>query len=91
MARVMSKVIHSHCSGLPLQADIEERIYKLLFLDVGLMNAICGLNWRTISQLDAKINTGKSLKTIRYPFISLPLYLVEQLGTIIRQQGHAGG
>jgi predicted AAA+ superfamily ATPase len=52
MARVMSKVVHSHCSGIPLQADIEEKVYKLLFLDVGLMNAICGLNWRVISQLD---------------------------------------
>ncbi|WP_069471492.1 ATP-binding protein [Candidatus Marithrix sp. Canyon 246] len=52
MARVISKVVHSHCSGLPLQADIEEKVYKLLFLDVGLMNAICGLNWRNISQVD---------------------------------------
>jgi len=52
MARVISKVVHSHCSGIPLQADIEEKVYKLLFLDVGLMNALCGLNWRVISQLD---------------------------------------
>ena len=51
MARVISKVIHSHCTGLPLQADIEHKTYKLLFLDVGLMNAICGLNWRSISQM----------------------------------------
>lgn len=52
MARVISKVIHSHCSGLPLQADREERVYKLLFLDIGLMNAICGLDWRNISQME---------------------------------------
>lgn len=52
MARIISKVIHSHCSGLPLQANLEEKVYKLLFLDVGLMNAICGLNWRTIAQWD---------------------------------------
>lgn len=52
MARVISKVVHSHCSGLPLQANLEEKVYKLLFLDVGLMNAICGLNWRTLSQFD---------------------------------------
>jgi predicted AAA+ superfamily ATPase len=60
MARVISKVIHSHCSGLPLQADIEEKIYKLLFLDIGLMNAISGLNWRAISSLDemSLINEG---------------------------------
>ena len=51
MARVLSKVIHSHCSGLPLQADMEENIYKLVFLDVGLMNAICGLGWNSISQM----------------------------------------
>jgi len=50
MARVLSKVVHSHCSGLPLQADIEDTVYKLLFLDVGLMNAICGLGWNTLSQ-----------------------------------------
>ncbi len=53
MARIISKVVHSHCSGIPLQADIEEKVYKLLFLDVGLMNALCGLNWRVISQFDA--------------------------------------
>ncbi len=52
MARIVSKVIHSHCSGLPLQVDIEDKIYKLLFMDIGLMNAICGLGWNVISKLD---------------------------------------
>lgn len=52
MARVVSKVLHAHASGLPLQADIDERVYKLLFLDVGLMNAICGLTWKTLSRRD---------------------------------------
>jgi hypothetical protein len=51
MARVLSKVIHSHCSGLPLQADIEDKTYKLIFLDVGLMNAISGLGWNVITQM----------------------------------------
>ncbi len=60
MARVLSKVVHSHCSGLPLQADMEEKVYKLIFLDVGLMNAICGLGWNTISKTadTALINEG---------------------------------
>jgi len=52
MARVVSKVVHTHASGLPLQADLDEKVYKLLFLDVGLMNAICGLGWKTLSRLD---------------------------------------
>ncbi len=60
MSRVLGKVVYSHCSGLPLQADLSEKVYKLLFLDVGLMNAICGLDWRDLARLDeAKlINQG---------------------------------
>jgi predicted AAA+ superfamily ATPase len=60
MARVIGKVVHSNCSGMPLQADIKERVYKLLFLDIGLMNAICGLDWRNLSLMDEKkvINQG---------------------------------
>ena len=49
MARVIAKVTHSQCSGLPLQADLKEKVFKLIFLDVGLMNAVCGLGWQTIS------------------------------------------
>lgn len=52
MARVISRVVHTSASGLPLQADLDEKTYKLLFLDVGLMNAICGLGWDAISRLD---------------------------------------
>jgi len=55
MAKVISKVVHSHCSGLPLQADANEKIYKLIFLDIGLMNAICGLGWQTITQMQDKV------------------------------------
>ena len=43
MAQVVAKVTHSHCAGLPLQAHQKERAFKLIFLDVGLMNAVCGL------------------------------------------------
>ncbi len=59
-ARVISPVFHSHCSGLPLQAEIDEFTYKALFLDIGLMNRICGLDWLAISTLDDRqlINEG---------------------------------
>jgi uncharacterized protein len=60
MARILSKVIHSHANGLPLQAEMEDKVYKLIFLDVGLMNAICGLGWEVISKINEKqlINEG---------------------------------
>ena len=60
MARVVTKVMHTHASGLPLQAGLDEKNYKLLFLDVGLMNALCGLGWNVLSSMsDAQlINEG---------------------------------
>jgi len=59
-ARVISPVFHSPCSGLPLQAESDEFTYKALFLDIGLMNRICGLDWLAISSLDDRqlINEG---------------------------------
>ncbi len=62
MARVVAKVTHSACSGLPLQADLKENVYRLLFLDVGLMNAICGVGWETPQATGATdwVNAGTS-------------------------------
>lgn len=44
-AKLCHRVYHSHCSGLPLNADIKQTVYKLLFMDVGMMNYICGNDW----------------------------------------------
>jgi predicted AAA+ superfamily ATPase len=62
MARVLTKVIHSNSNGLPLQADMKESVYKLLFLDVGLMNTICGLSWQSVSAMTDQqlVNEGSN-------------------------------
>ena len=52
-ARVCHRVSHSHCSGLPLGADAGSRTGKLLFMDVGLMNHVCGLDPTSIEAMDA--------------------------------------
>lgn len=44
-AKICHRICHSHCSGLPLNADIKETVYKLLFMDIGIMNYICGNDW----------------------------------------------
>lgn len=51
-ARVCTRVFASHCSGVPLTADINEFVYKLLFLDVGLMNHMSGLTWLDLNRID---------------------------------------
>lgn len=43
MARVCSKVYHSSAQKLPLRAGINEKHFKLLFLDVGLLMRSTGL------------------------------------------------
>ena len=51
-ARVCHRVVHSDCAGLPLGADAGHRAGKLLFMDVGLMNHVCGLDPAAIGSLD---------------------------------------
>ena len=60
-ARVCHQVFHSHCSGVPLMADINENVYKLLFMDVGMAAYLTGLDWIALQGLDgqALVNEGK--------------------------------
>jgi predicted AAA+ superfamily ATPase len=51
-ARICCPVYASHCNGIPLFADIDENSYKLLFLDIGLMNHVCAIDWRTLQSMD---------------------------------------
>ena len=59
-ARVCHRISHSHCSGLPLAADAGNHASKLLFMDVGLMNHLCGLHLPEIEALDTTrlVNEG---------------------------------
>ncbi|MBW2596611.1 MAG: ATP-binding protein [Deltaproteobacteria bacterium] len=60
-ARVCHPVFHSHCSGVPLTADINENVYKLIFMDVGLAAYLTGVDWITLQSLDGDglVNEGK--------------------------------
>ena len=60
-ARVCHQVFHSHCSGAPLNADINENVYKMLFMDVGMAAYLTGLDWIALQALDGQslVNEGK--------------------------------
>jgi uncharacterized protein len=49
LARVAYLVKHSACNGVPLGAQVNDKIFKPLFLDVGLMCTSLGLNLLDIS------------------------------------------
>ena len=59
-AQVVLPIFHSHCSGVPLGADIDDSVFKLAFLDVGLANHLCGLDWRALTGFDSTrlVNEG---------------------------------
>ncbi|MFO7535654.1 MAG: AAA family ATPase [Kiritimatiellia bacterium] len=54
-AHVCQKVIASHCSGLPLSAETAEDTYKLIFMDVGIVNYLCGGRWKDISEASGQV------------------------------------
>jgi hypothetical protein len=41
-AGLVTQVFHATCSGLPLAAGADDRIFKILMLDIGLLNAATG-------------------------------------------------
>lgn len=59
-AKICYPVYHSDCSGLPLGAGINDKVFKLIFIDTGLMNCLLGLDWNHIRNLDEKtlVNEG---------------------------------
>lgn len=44
MAKIITIINHSAANGIPLGAEINEKIFKLIFLDVGLLSAQLGLS-----------------------------------------------
>ncbi len=60
MARVVRRVTHTDATGLPLGATLKESAFKTYFLDVGLVNAACGIDRLTPQQMaDARfVNEG---------------------------------
>jgi len=52
LARVCHQVFHSDCNGVPLGATTDERKFKLLCIDVGLMCSACGLTMLDIERIE---------------------------------------
>ena len=52
---------HSDASGIPLKATRNEKIYKSFFLDIGLINRSCGVEYISLDHLKSIkfINEGK--------------------------------
>ena len=59
LSGIIKPIYHTKASGLPLGADITEKIFRLNFLDVGLMQNICGISAQLAVERDImQINSG---------------------------------
>ena len=60
MAGIVNTVAHSDCSGIPLAASEDSKIFKLLFVDIGLTSRSLGLDWSQHFRMeeDSLINKG---------------------------------
>ncbi len=43
-AKVINHVFHSSSNGVPLSAEIDEKVFKIIYLDIGLVLAMLNLN-----------------------------------------------
>ncbi len=60
-AQVIMKAYHTDASGLPLRATVDQRKFKTYFMDCGLMNSMCGIQWISPDDLKTRdfINKGR--------------------------------
>lgn len=83
-ARVCHRVWSCSANGVPLAAEIKEKYFKEIFLDVGLCSAALGLKLNQINTADeiilinnggiAEQVVGQILRTIDPPYIEPALY-----------------
>ncbi len=59
-ARIIHFCFHTNASGLPLKSQMDESVFKIYFLDVGLYNTEMGTSWESLlfDSADELINKG---------------------------------
>jgi len=83
-ARICHRITSCHANGLPLGAELDEKYFKAIFLDIGLCSAALGY---TMSQMISvqEINlinkggiaeqaVGQILRTVDFPYMHPDLY-----------------
>jgi hypothetical protein len=83
MAGVVFRIRQTSGAGLPLSAGVHESIFKMLFLDVGLLHAISGIYSETAKEQDltaifkgavAEQFAGQELIDCQSPYTKIQLY-----------------
>ncbi len=89
-ARVCHRVCHSSCSGVPLGAMADDKKFKALFLDVGLMSSSAGLNLLDFEKAEdvMTVNAGAVCEQFvgQHLLYSLPCYQQPEMYYWVREK-----
>ncbi len=93
LAKVIHLVYHSHSNGLPLGAQIDNKVFKAIFLDTGLLCTALGLSHLSIINAPdwAWINRGSLAEQFigQTLFQLFPTYQMPELYYWVREQAQA--
>lgn len=93
MARVGHRVYHSSSNGVPLGAEINQKFFKLLFLDIGLASSILGLNMLDFEKEEDLnlVNQGRLTEQFigQHLLYDLPFYQTPELYYWAREKKNA--
>jgi len=91
-ARLVHQVYHTSASGLPLSPSVDSKVFKCLFLDIGLMNRICGLGWEALSNMTQRdlVNEGGLAEQFigQHLLYRQAYYMDPELHYWVREGGH---
>jgi len=90
LAKIITRIVHTSANGIPLGAEVNERDFKMLFLDVGLLCRACRLDMTDIlSAADLMlINSGAICEQFigQHLLYEVPPYQQPELYCWIRQK-----
>lgn len=58
-AQILTKVISTYSKKIPLESGIQEKFFKIIYLDIGLLHHQLGFDWRSI-EIDKDLTDIKS-------------------------------
>ena len=93
LAKIIHKVVHSDANGVPLGAEMNDKYFKTIFLDVGLLCRSAGITMSDIQSTDdlMMINSGQICEQFvgQHLLYSGKYYEDPQLFYWLRQRGSA--
>ena len=90
LAKLITRIVHSHANGIPLGSELNQRNFKIVFLDIGLLCRFCRLDMTEILKADdlLMINSGAICEQFigQHLLYNAPAYQKPELYCWIRQK-----